>query len=135
MGGGWGWIGRNAKVPAKVLYAQRQRSLSPMVFISNGRPHSTSPTIDRIPPNYFEPFIECDLGPFTAMPPMCVKESRIFGGSHGPMILRQMVHEDRARAHGMPVTGYEQDSSRMERLKAFGNVAGLCESGVQFKGA
>ena len=96
---------------------------------------SLSPTVYRIPPNYFEPFIECDLGPFTAMPPMYVKESGILGGCHRPRILRQVMHEDGARAHGVPVTGNQQDSRRMERLKAFADIAGLCESGVQFKGA
>ena len=95
----------------------------------------SAPTIDHIPPDDFQPFIECDLGPFTATPPMCAEESRIFGGGHRPMILRQVVHEDGARAHGVPVTGDQQDGGRMERLKAFANVTGLSESGIEFKSA
>jgi len=96
---------------------------------------ASPPAVDAIPPDNFEPFIKCDLGPFAATPPACSKESRVFGGGHRPMILRQMVHEDRARAHGVPVTGNEQDGGRMERLKAFGDVACLSESGIQFKRA
>ena len=108
--------GRNARVPAKVLIR-------------------SPPSIDRIPPDDFQPFIECDLGPFTATPPAGAEESRVFGGGHRPMILRQMVHEDRPRAHGVPVTGDQQDRSRMEGLKTFANVAGLSESGIEFKRA
>jgi hypothetical protein len=68
------------------------------VFDSAQRQRSLSPTIDGVPPDNFQPFIECDLGPFTATPPMCGKEPRIFGGGDGPMILRQMMHKDYLRA-------------------------------------
>ena len=51
------------------------------------------------------------------------------------MILRQMVHEDGPRAHGVPVTGDQQDGGRMERFKALAHIAGLSESGIKFKRA
>ena len=42
----------------------------------------SAPPVDAIPPDDFQPFIEGDLGPFAATPPVCVEESRIFGGGH-----------------------------------------------------
>jgi hypothetical protein len=37
-------------------------------------PAILSPTINRVPPDDFEPFIECDFGPFVTTPPACAKE-------------------------------------------------------------
>src|SRR6476646_3065540 len=99
------------------------------------RRNRLSPAVDAVPPDDLEPFHERSLGPFTATPPVCAEESRIFGGSRRPVILRQAALKDGASAGRMPVTGDEQYIDGMKRLHAFADVASFSERGIFFKRA
>src|SRR6476646_950210 len=127
--------------PVKAIFAfGRTESKQPSVHVPRLRSISRvtrrnrlSPTVDAVPPDDFEPLHERGLGPFTATPPVCAKEPRIFGGSHRPVILRQAALKDGASAGRMPVTGDEQYSGGMEWLHAFAHIASLSERGIFFK--